>query len=727
MNPNSTSGPISFGLSTYYQINQELYLADILDPNVIYSRSNGNLKLISFAPSSYKANDNCKIDLYMIADISLNSNITLVLNFSNSFQLGSAINASISLFEATYQTYLNTVFSPASLELTNLPSIPSNNVFTLHLSNVILPRSVGNNGIINISGYNATYSLTNMIMPATADIQPKLPNQIEIERIIIGEQRTDSMLPIIFRISLSSPFIPFSDYLEFTYPPQVHWDTSKSYFSSQGSPIPYFVASYSQNRTVRVTLKTSIGSKESFEISLLIISNNSMQLGAFTISFYDQENRIIAQSPAIYPMSWNSPIGFQNVMLLLSNLRVSNLTNCTLKVPISLQVPMGGTLVINFPSELQTASGVCNATSNGEFLNCTSMKNGIFVVSSDSSPLLASIPLEILITNVSTPSISGPIILHFDFETSSAEGEHSLQKGGQYYNITFEEGPTNFVVSTAYSGSSHWFPILTIYCLTVAILALLHRAFMKKYYALPLIISYWSIAEFPSLGYSIYYFTKLELPENSEYDFPTIVIVVVVIILMIGITAHIRSLLAFKKNVNSNATITRVGTLKCFWICSPNYKLLWLYFRESRVKTHWRMRDECHILIHGGTKLLRDLLINITWLSICGVFAFSKAIIDAVYHRNGYYFLFETAAFYFISAILILFYYCRLKGQRQDAYATSKNVSEEQQKNNNIPQSQRDNELSQNQRSGAQPEVEIPRPLNGSGTLLVVNEFDIIS
>ena len=662
----------------------------------------------------------------MISDISLHANTTLVLNFSSSLHFDSTTTVNISLFESGSVTRLNASLHSTSIELTNLPSIPHDSIFALHIYNVTLPRSVGTIGIINISSYNTTYSLTNMILSATAKIQPTLPNQIEIRKISIGEQRADALLPIIFNLSLSSSFIPFSDYLEFIYPPEVHWDNSKSYFSSQSSLIPYFVASYPQNRTVRTTLKAGIGPNDSFEITLLIYSNNSKgQLGAFKIAFYDQTNHIIAQSPTVYPASWNSPTSFQNVMFILSNPRVANLTNCTFKVPLSLEVPIGGSLIVIFPSELQTASSLCVVTSNAEYFNCTNLRNGTFVATSDSAPMLASTQVEILVINATTPLIPGPTVFDFSFETWSAGNEFVLQKGEQYYNITLEEDSANLIVSTSFSGSSNWFPLLSIYCITVVVLSILHHIIKKKYHILPLIVSFWSIAEFPCLVYSIYYFMRLELPANIGYDFPTTIVVIVAIILTIGIIVHLKGLLSFKKHLNSISRSKSANrTLKLLWICSgfTNKKLLWLLFRESYLKSYRTMRDKKDSLILMGSKHRFDISMNIIWLSICGVFALSKAIIDAVYQRNGYYFLFEAAAFYLVSAVLNLFFYRMLKGQSLDTYLASCHNVEEyvQQKSVDNSPMQRDQELSPSRHFEVNQEVEIPHPLSGSRIMIDV-------
>jgi hypothetical protein len=155
---------------------------------------------------------------------------------------------------------------------------------------------------------------------------------------------------------------------------------------------------------------------------LLIASNNTTygQVCPFSISLYDQLDRIIAKSQNL-SWDWDFTTSFHKLMLSLSNTQASNLTSCILQVPFSLQVPIGGSLVVTFPSQMDTANSSCEATALGQNLSCKNMKNGSFMIFSEASPLLASLQIGLAVMNATNPSSSGSIFLNFSFETWAPE------------------------------------------------------------------------------------------------------------------------------------------------------------------------------------------------------------------------------------------------------------------------------------------------------------------
>lgn len=669
-------------------MNENLYLADILAPPVIYAANYNNISLIAQVASSFTAGNYCVIDLYLVSQKLINTNTILILNLSQSLSLKPNASIGISLLDNQTSfdplaTKINIIYlsDTVVIKLTNLPSIPINQVFIIHLDAIILPRSVGTESYLNVSNYNASSYFDQDLRRKDVikiEVQTNLPDKMEIHEIKVGNQQANSLIAITFNISLPSYFLAWSDYLEFLIPPEVTWDPSQSALlpnniTTGATPtVPYYITFNANNRTVLATLGSNIPQKkQSFEITLLISSNNSFStIGAFGLTFRDNLTRIIAQSPFIYPINWDPPAPFQNVLFSLSNPITSNLTDCVIQVDLSFQVPIGGTLILGFPPQLDYSSSLCKGSlskndnvNKSQDLACMNLKNGSFVItdSNGSLPITASTGILISVLNATTPSVSGPTILQLTFETRGTDGLYSLQKGEQSYNVTFldEELQKSTVIGTTF----HWLPFLTIYCLIVTFLALAHRVFLKKYNILPMVISLWSIADFPTLIYTLYHYYGML---GKDFQQSAIVIVANVMILGVGIITHVQELIKCWKRLgcapfSKSKTKTNWTSLTLIIISIANSKLLWILFKENILETcKKRPQLTCSFLLLTGPQHQFGLKVSIFWTLICGVFEFSRGVLDLINQYQGYPFLFEAATFYLLSSILTAIFYCNI-------------------------------------------------------------------
>ena len=722
INPIYVSNQLFFEMETYYQIDQNLYLAQILDPAVEYMDNIAPIKMLSFVSSSYTTCENATIDLYFLAQATLNLNEIFVVNYSSTLNFYKPSNVTINIPDANSSTNPSVEVLESSLILTNLPLIPINEIFIISFYNVSLPRAVGMIGAINFTFFYNNQSLINNSTSnlISTYIEAKHSNEIIIKDINLEQAKLVSNLEITLNFTLPSAFEPNSDYLKISYPSEVSIDYNYAQYLTS-SPLTHLIlAKDMMNYTITLTFLSEISQGAEISISLLVTTNSPLEeIQEFKLTFYDNQDALIAQSQELYPTQWIMPFPFQNISINISNPLNSNQTNFTFEVPLSLQIPANGSLVVTIPSEFDTNSSSCIASSSDIILSCTNFLNQSFMISSTINSIAASDTVNLFIQDIGTPSEAGNLVLTFIFESRSGGNDnYALQKGTQTYEVYLGNGHQTYDSFESYGGY-RWFPLLTINCGTIILLAILQHILFKKYNVYAFIVAFWSIAEFPCLVYLIYYHACLELLPIKEPDFSAYIVITVTFLLLIDMVAHIREILFFKRIIKCDHEQNRL--LRLIWKISivTNHKLVWLLALKRKKLSSENSNNFCYPNIYQN---ICGLIFAAVWLSICSIIEYSKAILDTVYQRNGYYLLIEFASYFLASAILTLYFALKIKKARritEDKYESDQIMPP--QANNGIhPPKLQDDEGCQSPLEENQ-ESELPNSVSASPILLDVN------